>query len=202
MSTSARTKLKTEDRQAALVQAALQLAAQRSPADITTGDLAEVIGITQGGVFKHFASKEAIWLAVTDWAHQSLMDELNRVAKAESTDPLQALKQVFLAHIQFVSTYPGVPRLIFQELQHAKPTPLKTKVQRLMGDYRELLMGLLMAAREARVISKEVDTQAAVVMLIGAVQGLVMQALIAGSFDGIHSKAESIFTIYDAGLRA
>ena len=99
MSTSARTKLKTEDRQAALVQAALQLAAQRSPADITTGDLAEVIGITQGGVFKHFASKEAIWLAVIDWAHQTLMGELNRVAKAESTDPLQALKQVFVAHI-------------------------------------------------------------------------------------------------------
>ena len=202
MSTSARTKLKTEDRQAALVQAALQLAAQRSPTDITTGDLAEVIGITQGGVFKHFASKEAIWLAVIDWAHQSLMDELNRVAKAESTDPLQALKQVFLAHIQFVSSYPGVPRLIFQELQHAKPTPLKTKVQRLMADYRQLLMGLLMAARKEGVISQSVDTQAAVVMLIGAVQGLVMQALIAESFEGINSKAESIFTIYDAGLRA
>ncbi len=202
MSTPVRTKLKTEDRQAALVQAALELAAQRSPADITTGDLAEVIGITQGGIFKHFASKEAIWLAVIDWAHQSLMDELNRVAKAQDAKPLLALKQVFLSHIQFVSSYPGVPRLIFQELQHAKPTPLKTKVQRLMADYRQLLTGLLMAARKEGVISQNVDTQAAVVMLIGAVQGLVMQALITGSFEGIRSKAESIFTIYDAGLRA
>ena len=64
-----RPKLKTEDRQAELVAAALLLAATKSPSEITTGDLANVIGITQGGVFKHFDSKEAIWLAAVEWAH-------------------------------------------------------------------------------------------------------------------------------------
>ena len=44
----------TEIRQAGLVEAALRLAAQRSPADITTGDLAKAVGITQGAVFRHF----------------------------------------------------------------------------------------------------------------------------------------------------
>jgi TetR/AcrR family transcriptional regulator len=51
------TKQKTEDRQLALVAAALQLAAQKSPAQITTGALAAAVGITQGAVFKHFESK-------------------------------------------------------------------------------------------------------------------------------------------------
>ena len=49
-----RTKHRTADRQAELVQAALQLAAQHSPAEVTTAALAQAIGITQGGVFKHF----------------------------------------------------------------------------------------------------------------------------------------------------
>ena len=50
-------------RKASLIEAALNLAAQRSPAGITTGDLAAAVGITQGAVFRHFSSKEAIWLS-------------------------------------------------------------------------------------------------------------------------------------------
>jgi len=50
------------------------LAARKSPAEITTADLAQIIGITQGGVFKHFKSKEVIWLSVLDWAHTTLLE--------------------------------------------------------------------------------------------------------------------------------
>ena len=161
-----RTKLRTEDRQAELIQAALDLAAIKSPAEITTGDLAQAIGITQGGVFKHFESKEAIWLAVLDWTHQTLIDRLLQVAKSQQTSPLQALRAVFMAHIDFVQTYPGVPRLIFQELQHAKPKALKGKVQLLMADYRGLVAGLLAQAHEDGLITAEVDTKGAVVLFI------------------------------------
>ena len=70
----------TDVRQASLVLAALRLAAQRNPADITTTDLAQAVGITQGAVFKHFASKDAIWLAAMDWVTQALMDQLDAAA--------------------------------------------------------------------------------------------------------------------------
>ena len=73
-------KQRTEVRQAGLVEAALMLAAQRSPADITTADLAQAVGITQGAVFRHFASKEAIWLAVLDWVAEALMTRLQAAA--------------------------------------------------------------------------------------------------------------------------
>ena len=53
-------KLPTGQRQASLVQAAVRLAAERSPAQVTTGDLARAVGITQGAVFRYFASKQAL----------------------------------------------------------------------------------------------------------------------------------------------
>lgn len=193
-------KLKTEDRQAELVSAALHLAATKSPSEITTGDLAKVIGITQGGVFKHFDSKEAIWLAVLEWAHQALMLQLTQVVKDGTPTALQSLRAVFMAHIAFVEQYPGVPRLIFQELQQPRPTPLKEKVQLLMADYRQLLAGLLMQARQEGEISPEADLQAAVVLFIGAIQGLVMQSLITGHLEKIKQQAKTVFSIYEAGL--
>lgn len=200
MPTPTRTKLKTEDRQAELVQAALRLAAQRSPAEVTTGDLAQSIGITQGGVFRHFESKEAIWLAVLDWVHQALIAHLEQAAQASPDRPWQALRGVFMAHIDFVQRYPGVPRLVFQELQHARGTPLKDKVQSIMRDYRQLLCGLLAQAHQDGLLAPEADLKGAAVLFIGAVQGLVMQSLITGSLEGIGQQAKAVFNIYEAGL--
>jgi AcrR family transcriptional regulator len=202
MNPSARPKLRTHERQAGLVQAALQLAAEKSPAEITTGDLAQAVGITQGAVFKHFESKEAIWLAVLDWAHQALMARLRAVVTESGPQGAhrEVLRAVFMAHIQFVQAYPGVPRLVFQELQHAKATPLKQRAQLLMRDYRQLVMDLLDAAVQAQTISAQLDTQAATVLFMGAVQGLVMQSLMAGSLQGMHLQAAAVFNIYANGL--
>ena len=195
-----RIRLRTEDRREELVQAALELAARRSPAEITTGDLALAIGITQGGVFKHFESKEAIWLAVLDWTHQSLIGRLEQAAQARQDNALQALRAVFLAHIGFVEQFPGVPRLVFQELQHAKPTPLKSSVQQLMADYRTLVTQLLDQAHEERLLAKDVDLPSAVVLFMGAVQGLVMQSLVTGNLHGLARQGKAVFKLYKAGL--
>ena len=174
MPTPSTPKQATEQRQASLVAAALALAAQRSPADVTTADLAQAVGITQGAVFRHFESKAAIWLAVMDAVHDDLLARL-RTAATTQAQPLAALRAVFMAHVDFVVEQPGVPRVIFQELQHPEDTPLKARVRRLMQDYRGLITGLLQQALAARQLAPGTDLQAAAVLFIGSVQGLVIK---------------------------
>lgn len=227
----------TEVRQANLVLAALQLAAQRSPADITTTDLAQAVGITQGAVFKHFASKDAIWLAAMDWVTQALMEQLNAaalqvrhlaktgvhltrhepasmhtaplIAATESTQklgvaawPMDALRAVFMAHVDFVVAHPGVPRLIFQELQRPDDTELKARVRQLMASYRTLLTRLLMQAKEHHCIAPGTELTSAVVLFVGAIQGLVMQSLISGDVPAMVQQASGVFAIYQRGLQS
>ncbi len=195
-------KQKTEDRQAALMAAALQLAAQKSPAQITTGELAVAVGITQGAVFKHFESKEAIWLAVMQWVHAELMMRLQAAAQAhlDQGDALGAMRAVFMAHVQFVQAQPGVPRLVFQELQHPQPSPLKASVQQLMVNYRQLVHGLLLKAKANQQLAQTVDLSAATVLFVGAIQGLVMQALMAGHLSDVGAQAAAVYDIYEQGL--
>lgn len=217
------TKQRTEVRQAGLVEAALQLAAQRSPADISTGDLARAVGITQGAVFKHFASKEAIWLAVLDWATDTLMARLQAAAQdaqkapspasqpatagptlltPDATRPaFAALRAVFLAHVDFVVEQPGVPRVVFQELQSPGNTALKMRVRALLQRYRQLLMQLLQQAQQERSIAQGTDLQAAAVLFIGSVQGLVMQALISGDVPAMAVQAPGVFALYQRALQ-
>jgi AcrR family transcriptional regulator len=191
----------TENRQAALVAAALALAAERSPAAVTTAELAQVVGITQGAVFRHFESKEAIWLAVIDHAHRTLLSRLHAAAAAH-TAPLPALRAVFMAHVDFVVAHPGVPRLIFQELQQPHDTPLKARVRGLMHDYRQLLARLLQQAQDAQALHPGTDLQAAAVLFIGSVQGLVMQSLLSGDVAAMQRQAPTVFELLQQALAA
>jgi TetR/AcrR family transcriptional regulator len=191
----------TETRQTSLIAAALVLAAEHSPAEVTTADLARAVGITQGAVFRHFESKEAIWLAAIDHAHQTLLGRLHTAAASQAL-PLAALRAVFLAHVAFVVEHPGVPRVIFQELQHAQDTPLKARVRLLMQDYRELLGDLLQRARKAKAMAPDVDLQAAAVLFIGTVQGLVMQSLLSDQPGAMARQAPAVYALFEQALTA
>ncbi len=195
------TRLPTDARQAELIATALQLAAGRSPSTITTGDLAKAVGITQGAVFRHFPSKEAIWLAVIEEVQAELIERLRQAADAQP-DPLAALRAIFIAHVAFVVEQPGVPRVIFQELQHPEDTPLKAQVRAMMQAYRQLLTQWLRRAQAAGQLSEQTNVQAAAVLFIGAVQGLVLQSLISGQAGAMCRQAPQVFDLLLGGLCA
>lgn len=192
-------RLSTEERQTEIVAAALRLSRDRSPALITTSDIASAVGVTQGAVFKHFPTKEAIWLAAMGWVREHLLAALTQAAQAAST-PLQGLGAVFKAHVAFVAGHPGVPRLIFHELQQAADSAVKQEVRTLLQAYRQLLMGLLGAAAERGEVPADLDREAAATLFVGIVQGLVMQSMLSGKPTTLKAQAERVFAIYLRGI--
>jgi len=191
----------TQTRQAELMAAALSLAAHRSPATVTTTELAQAVGITQGAVFRHFENKEAIWLAVMDQVSETLLARLREAAAAHA-QPLAALRAVFMAHVDFVVEHPGVPRLIFQELQQPQDTPLKARVRRVMHEYRLLLMRLLQQAQDQQALQPSTDLQAVAVLFVGSVQGLVMQSLLSGQVGAMRAQAPAVFHLLQQAVAA
>ena len=59
--------LPADERRAITVQAVVELAATRNPGDITTAAIAEHMKLTQGALFRHFPTKDALWKAVMQW---------------------------------------------------------------------------------------------------------------------------------------
>ncbi|MDY0035117.1 MAG: TetR/AcrR family transcriptional regulator [Zoogloea oleivorans] len=188
-------RLPTEARRAEIVAAVLHLAATQSPAHITTGDIAGELGFTQGAVFRHFPSKDAIWLAVLEWVDAELIAALERAAQ-EGRTPLDGLERVFMAHIRFVMAWPGVPRILFHDLQRPDDTPLKQRVRQLLGRYRQILARLFDAAARQGQVGGGLDTHAAATLFIGTIQGLVMQSMLAASPSGVEDEARRVLVLY------
>lgn len=201
MPTSERQKsrLSSEARQADIVQILLTLAAQQSPADITTMAIAKAIGLTQGAVFRHFPTKEAIWLSVLEWVQQSLLGKIDEAAQS-TPDPLHALRAVFRAHVRFIEAYPGVPRIIFHELQKPGDSPLKQRVRIILQSHRKTSMDLLQAAKLQGQVMPDLRPECASTLFLGAIQGLVMQSMAAGSNTDLIPLSEGVLEVFFTGV--
>ncbi len=116
--------LPADERRAVTVEAVIALAGTTNPGEITTAAIARHMNLTQGALFRHFPSKEAIWKAVMEWVAERLLSRIERAAK-DKVSPLAAMEAMFLAHVEFVVEHPGVPRMLFGELQRADSTPAK-----------------------------------------------------------------------------
>jgi len=201
MSQTTRVRLSTETRQAEIIAAVLQLSARRSPALITTGDIASAVALTQGAVFRHFPSKDAIWLAVMEWVESNLLSSLESAAQT-APDPLAGMQAIFMAHVGFVMKHPGVPRIIFSELQLPDETPVKIRVRGILERYQQLLMQQLGAAGKCGQIDPTIDKAGAAMLFIGTIQGLVMQSMLRGSSERMNSDAKRVFLLYRNALRS
>lgn len=191
--------LPADARRAVTVESVIELAGSHNPSEITTAAIAKHMNVTQGALFRHFPTKEAIWLAVMDWVAEHLLARIDRAATGVES-PLAALEAMFMSHVAFVVEHPGVPRMMFGELQRAEPTPAKHMARVLMERYAERLQRLLKKGKVAGELSAELDAAAAATLFIGTIQGLVMQSLMAGDVKRISRDAPRVFAIFRRGI--
>ncbi|KFN51738.1 hypothetical protein N790_04070 [Arenimonas malthae CC-JY-1] len=191
--------LPAEARRAETVEAVVALAAEQNPGDITTAAIASRLGLTQGALFRHFPNKDAILEAVMAWVSDRLLSRVD-TAMAGATTPLAAMEAAFLAHAAFVSEHPGVPRMLFGELQRSEDTAAKRLVRTLLGRYRERLARLVEQGKREGSIAADVDTGVALSGFIGTLQGLVIQSLLSGEPGRIREGAPAAFALYRRGI--
>ena len=191
--------LPADKRRALTVEAVVDLAASQNPGEITTAAIAMHMNLTQGALFRHFPSKDAVWKAVMEWVMERLLARIDRSVDGIAS-PVVAMQAMFMSHVEFVVEYPGVPRMMFGELQRAESTPAKGVVQNLLQRYAERLHQLIEKGKASGELSSTLDNQAAATLFIGTIQGLVMQSLMAGDVERIRRDAPRVFAIYRRGI--
>lgn len=191
--------LSANKRRAVTVRSVVELAGLQNASEITTAAIAKHMHVTQGALFRHFPNKEAIWQAVMEWVSERLLARLDQSIQGVDS-VLDAMGAMFMTHIEFVAEHPGVPRIMFGELQHAEPTAAKRIVEALLQCYRERLQHLLEKGKASSELAPSLDSEAAASLFIGTIQGLIMQSLLVGDVAEMRRKAPCVFAIYRRGI--
>lgn len=200
LKTKKQTRLPTEIRQREVVDTVVGLAGRHSPEGITTQAIAQQMGITHGALFRHFPNKQAMWQAVFVWVEEELGGILSE-AEQGGGSPLEVLARIFRAHVKFVAKNPGVPRILLHELQQPTDTVFHAQVQKMVGGYQSRLRALLCDAKRSGQLPTDLDEEAAAVLFLGTVQGLVIQSMLFDSNDGMEAAAGRIFPLLLNGFR-
>ena len=195
-----RRRLSAEARRDEIVVAALDLAAEQGVEKTTTQHMASAIGVTQGAIFRHFPTKDAIWLAVMEWVRGRVTQVIEDAA-SEGVDALDKLEKVFHAHVAFIARHPGIPRVLFSELRHSGDSRLKQLLQQVMAGYENRIVQILDEGRQSGLIDPGLDVRAAATLFLGMFQGLVLQASAFGDKRRLAAQAKDVFPVFLQGIR-
>ena len=196
----ARKRLGADERREEIIRVTLDLAARQGVDDVTTQDMAQAMGVTQGAVFRHFPSKDSIWLAVMQWVRDRLMGVLGRAA-GQGRDPLDALQRMFYAHIDFIASHPAIPRVLMSEHLHGRSPALRQLVTEIMLAYEAKITSLLINAKAQGLAREDLDAHAAATLYIGMIQGLVLQTSILRDQRTLAAEAARTFPIFLQAVR-
>ncbi len=178
------------------MKAAVDLAAEQGVDNVTTQAIADVVGVTQGAIFRHFSTKDAIWIAVVHWARGRLMGVVDTAA-SQASDPLDAVERIFFAHIGFAEKNPAVPRVLFSTSPR-----LRHLLKELLAGYEQRIAALLGRAKEQGLVDPGLDEAGAAILFIAMIQGLVTRVLLLGTKNLLLAEAQRVFPIFLAGIGA
>src|SRR5262245_66344904 len=108
-------RLPAHSRKQRIVETVLELVAGHGTESVSVQLVADAIGVTQPAIFRHFPTKEAMWLAVMDWLEQRLV-AIYSAADDSGEASLVVLCCMFLEHLMFDRGYAAYAKLVLTDV--------------------------------------------------------------------------------------
>jgi TetR/AcrR family transcriptional regulator len=193
-----------------IVEIVLELVAARGTEAVSAQVVADAIGVTQPAVFRHFPTKEAMWLAVMDWLEERLVSIYSATDKDAGEPGLIVLSRMFLGHVELIEGYPALAKLVFADHLRLQYPSLQARFGRIHQAYLARLSAVIDRAKADSVVARSLASKDAATMFLSLIQGLGFQFAVARLPIELMPEAEGILAIYlqaitasaDAGERA
>lgn len=187
------------DRRAEIVETAIRLSAKIGPDRVTTQHLADEVGVTQPAIFRHFATKGDIWLAVGDHIVAE-MNGLHRDSPATGgADPHGDLQRIVGHHFVHIARKPAIPAILYSRELQAENDALRAKFSEVLDKRHLALAGIIRDGQDRGVLRADLVAEDAARLVLDAVQGLSMRWLLDGcTYDIADAGPRVLAPLFDA----
>ena len=188
-----------EERREEIVQAVLELAAEKGVKQLTTQAIADRVGIAQPTVFRHFPTRDAILRAVMETVGSAMLAVIAGVLAGRGTAE-QKLQQLLTRQLRFISGRRGISRVLFSERLHHEDPELKAVVRRMMAAYTDKVAGLVAEGQSSGHFRPGLDPGETAMMILALVQGLVMRWSISDFEFDLERQGEALWALLAPAL--
>ena len=147
----------------------MRILAREGHRKFTTKYLAAEVGLTEGAIFRHFASMEAIADAIVERMGEALLPSL----MGKDEDPVRRLQGFFQHRATMLVEKPELARLLLSDhLAQAAGEDHATRVEIFRRKSQRFVMECLTQAKEKKRLGPEVSLESAIRLVMGALMAL------------------------------
>ena len=136
-------KQSTEIRQEQIKQAVLDIIHTDGLKNLSTRNLAKKIGLSEGSIFRHFATKQDIILAIFSDVDRDFIGSLRVIANS-SESPEKRLFKLLCKTVTYLVDNKGVTMLLLSEASHNNDTGLKTRLLHIFNSQKKLVSKIIL----------------------------------------------------------
>jgi AcrR family transcriptional regulator len=185
-------KKSTRIRKEEIVQAALEVVGSKGLRSLTIASIADVAGMSEANIYRHFGGKDEIFSALADFIGNSVMGNAATIA-ASSRKPLEKLETIFFSHIKIIAQHPGIPRFIFsEEVLLGQPDVAHTLKIRI-GNYVETVSGVVAAGVTEGEMKQGIAPRETAVTMLGMIQFTAIRHTIGGLNGDIEAEGRKLW---------
>ena len=193
------TRQKTLVRQHQIIEAARNLIAAKGMDGVTIDAIAEEVGLTEGAIYRHFASKHQILSLLVDDIERNLLDTVES-AQTEGASAVDNLEHILEAHLSDVEGHRAVSFVVIAEAMGFDGTTLAPKVSLMFTRYLELIQAVLDRGIREGSIRPDINANAAATTFFGLIQSTATLWALNGYAGQLAEFRSDMWDIYRKGV--
>ncbi len=193
------TRQKTLVRRHQIIEAARNLIAAKGMDGVTIDAIAEEVGLTEGAIYRHFASKHQILSLLVDDIERNLLDTVES-AQTEGASAVDSLEHILEAHLSDVEGHRAVSFVVIAEAMGFDGTTLAPKVSLMFTRYLELIQAVLDRGIREGSIRPDINVNAAATTFFGLIQSTATLWALNGYAGQLAEFRSDMWDIYRKGV--
>ena len=156
-------------RQKEIMNAAIDLIAEKSIQEMTIKNLSNRVGVTDGAIYRHFESKFHILHSILKFFINEAEEILQKSCSSDGL-PSKQIEDIFLHHLKYFMERPAVASIIFSESIFQNDSKLSGEVFRLLEIHERNLYCLLEKGAKKGEINPHLNLKHASWLIIGSMR--------------------------------
>lgn len=169
----------TDIRKEEIKQAVLDIIYTDGLKNLSTHNLAKRIGMSEGSIFRHFATKQDIILSIITDVENDFIGQLRMIALS-GEDPETRLKNFICATIEYLTVNKGITLLVFSEASHNNDTALRSKLQKIFNSQKELVSKIIFDGITSGTWDDQIPVESLAMLYMGIPVSLNVELILSG----------------------
>lgn len=159
--------MEISDRQLEIIETAGKILTTSGLSGLTTKNLAKEIGFSEAALYRHFASKEDIILALLQYLRADMDERLAQICLPE-TAPEIKFQAIFQSQFQFFKANPHFVVAVFSDGLLEESEKINQAIMQLMQVKMKYLMPLIMQGQQSGTFTQAITTEELVHIIMGS----------------------------------